>query len=251
VTGSSAAGTSVAAAAGRHAKKTVLELGGSDAFIVMPSADIAAAAAVGVESRTLNNGQSCIGAKRFIVHTDVYDNFVELFAARLMALTVGDPMQDETDVGPLAMQRSRERLNDQVERLLAAGARRIGGAASLPGPGFYFQPGMLESVPRGTDVYYEELFGPVALMFRAADLDDAIEIANDSRHGLGASIWTAARAEADAAVARLDTGATFVNALVKSDPVLPFGGVRGSGYGRELARDGILEFVNRKAVYFG
>ncbi len=248
VTGSTQAGASVAAIAGQYLKKTVLELGGSDAFIVLPSANLARAVDVGVTSRTLNNGQSCIAAKRFIVHTDVYKEFLERFRARFEALTVGDPLADATDVGPLAMARSRERLEKQIEASLACGAKRVCGAERLDGAGFFFRPGILAEIPREAPAYTEEVFGPVALVFEATSFDRAIALANDNRYGLASSVWTSDAAEAERAVDSLDAGATFVNSLVKSDPRAPFGGVKSSGYGRELSRDGILEFVNRKTV---
>lgn len=248
VTGSTRAGASVAAIAGRNIKKTVLELGGSDAFVVMPSADLEAAVDVGVTSRTLNNGQSCIAAKRFIVHRDVYDAFLARFVARFEALRVGDPLSADTDVGPLALARSKERLAHHVEDALAAGAVRVFGAQSMAGEGNFFRPGVLADIPRDARVYSEEVFGPVALMFEADDLDQAIELANDNPYGLASAVWTREASEADRAVAEIEAGSTFVNSLVKSDPRLPFGGVKCSGYGRELSRHGILEFVNHKTV---
>jgi succinate-semialdehyde dehydrogenase / glutarate-semialdehyde dehydrogenase len=248
VTGSVRAGASVAASAGKCAKKTVLELGGSDAFIVMPSADLAGAVEVAVQSRTLNNGQSCIAAKRFIVHRDVYDDFVANVVARFESLVVGDPLDDGTDVGPLAMARTRDKLVEQVEAFVAAGASRVTGAHPREGRGHYFSPGVLVDVSADSAAYHEEVFGPVALLFRADDLDAAIGIANDSRYGLGSSIWTRDEDEATRAIREIEAGATFVNSLVRSDPRLPFGGVKSSGYGRELARQGILEFMNCKTV---
>jgi succinate-semialdehyde dehydrogenase/glutarate-semialdehyde dehydrogenase len=248
VTGSTRAGSSVAAIAGKHIKKTVLELGGSDAFIVMPSADLEAAVDVAVTSRTLNNGQSCIAAKRFIVHRDIYDVFLTRFVARFEALRVGDPLSADTDVGPLAMARSKERLERQVEESLARGAERVFGAEPIEGRGNFYRPGVLADIPRDAPVYSEEVFGPVALMFKAADLDEAIALANDNPYGLASAVWTRDASEADRAVAEIEAGSTFLNSLVKSDPRLPFGGVKCSGYGRELSRHGILEFVNRKTV---
>ncbi len=251
VTGSARAGAAVAAAAGRCYKKSVLELGGSDAFIVMPSADLDAAAATGTLARNVNNGQSCIAAKRFIVHADVYDEFLDRFASRFSALRVGDPRAETTDVGPLASAKIRERLTQQVAHTIELGAERVLGAEPVDGTGYFFQPGIVSGIPREAPLYTEEVFGPVAAVFSVADTDEAIVLANDTRYGLGASVWTHDAAERDRFIAELDTGATFVNAMVQSDPRAPFGGVKASGYGRELARDGILEFVNRKTVHIG
>jgi succinate-semialdehyde dehydrogenase/glutarate-semialdehyde dehydrogenase len=248
VTGSTKAGASVAAIAGWHIKKTVLELGGSDAFIVLPSADLARAAEVGVTSRTLNNGQSCIAAKRFIVHAEVYAEFVDRFSARFEALTVGDPLAVSTDVGPLALERSRDKLERQIDGSIARGAKRICGAERIDRRGWFYRPGILTEIPRDAPAYSEEVFGPVALVFEAASFDDAIALANDNRYGLASAVWTNDAAEAERAVDAIDAGATFVNSVVKSDQRAPFGGTKSSGYGRELARDGILEFTNRKTV---
>lgn len=248
VTGSIRAGAAVASMAGKLLKKTVLELGGSDAFLVMPSADLATAVEVGVQSRTLNNGQSCIAAKRFIVHEAVYAAFVERFAERLAKLIVGDPTEHDSDIGPLAMERTRERLERQVDELVGQGANIVCGAKRIERDGFFFEPGMLTDVPTGAPASDEELFGPVAMAFSVPSLDAAIARANDSPYGLASSIWTRDTIEADRAIREIDAGSTFVNSLVKSDPRLPFGGVASSGYGRELSKDGILEFVNRKTV---
>jgi succinate-semialdehyde dehydrogenase/glutarate-semialdehyde dehydrogenase len=249
VTGSVAAGSAVASIAGKCVKKTVLELGGSDAFIVMPSADLDQAVDAGVISRTINNGQSCIAAKRFIIHRDIYERFVERFVAGFEALRVGNPMDRDTDVGPLAMARSRTKLQDQIDDLVASGARRLVGAETREGPGNFLQPGVLTHVPATAATYYQELFGPVALVLEAESLDHALALANDSPYGLGSSIWTHDTEEAERAVRGIEAGATFVNELVKSDPRLPFGGIGSSGYGRELSRQGILEFVNQKTVF--
>lgn len=249
VTGSVAAGSAVASIAGKCVKKTVLELGGSDAFIVMPSADLDQAVDTGVISRTINNGQSCIAAKRFIIHRDIYERFVERFVARFEALRVGNPMDRDTDVGPLAMARTRTKLQDQIDDLVANGARRLVGAETREGPGNFLQPGVLTHVPATAATYYQELFGPVALVLEAESLDHALALANDSPYGLGSSIWTHDTEEAERAVRGIEAGATFVNELVKSDPRLPFGGIGSSGYGRELSRQGILEFVNQKTVF--
>jgi succinate-semialdehyde dehydrogenase/glutarate-semialdehyde dehydrogenase len=246
VTGSTAAGSAVAATAGRNLKKTVLELGGSDPFIVLPSADLDAALDTATTARMLNNGQSCIAAKRFIVHADVYDRFMNGFVERFEALTVGDPLEASTDVGPMAMKRLRERLLGQVEKLIAGGATRLTGADTVDGPGYFFRPGIISGLPAGAEPFDEELFGPVAWVLKAASFDEALSLANATQYGLGSSVWTQEQTEIERVRHELDCGATFINAMVKSDPRLPFGGIRNSGYGRELARDGIVEFVNRK-----
>ncbi|MGE0798585.1 MAG: NAD-dependent succinate-semialdehyde dehydrogenase [Lautropia sp.] len=248
VTGSEGAGAAVAAAAGRHLKKTVLELGGSDPFIVLPSADLDAAVKAAVGARIINNGQSCIAAKRFIVHTAVYDDFRDAFVAAFERLKVGDPMAADTDVGPLATPQIRDDLVRQVDASIARGARRLCGAQRIDGIGNFYRPGVLADIPRDSPAFDEELFGPVAQLFRADDFDVAIALANDTRFGLGSSLWSRDDGEIRAAVERLDAGCTFVNSIVASDPRLPFGGVKASGYGRELSRDGMLEFVNRKTV---
>jgi len=249
LTGSEAAGVSVGAAAGRHLKKTVLELGGSDPFVVMPSAELDAAVRTAVAARVINNGQSCIAAKRFIVHRDVYRRFVEAFVAGLERLRVGDPMREGTDVGPLATREGRDRLERQVADAVAAGAKRVGGGARPPpGRGWFYAPCALAEVPRSAPAYHEEVFGPVALLFEARDLDHAIALANDSPYGLGSSVWTRVEAERRRFVDEIEAGQTFVDAMVASDPRRPFGGVKRSGYGRELAALGIREFVNEKTV---
>jgi len=248
VTGSVQAGASVAEVAGSNVKKTVLELGGSDAFIVMPSADIEQAVKAGVQSRAQNNGQSCIAAKRFIVHESVYDEFVEKFSDTLVNLQIGDPTEQSTEIGPLSQHKTRERLDSQVQRLLGHGATRVTGARPRDGKGFFYEPGILADIPIQAKESKEELFGPVAMMFRAKDLGRAIELANDTPYGLASSLWTNDAAEVQLAINELQAGATFVNSLVRSDPRWPFGGIRRSGYGRELSGDGIREFVNRKTV---
>ncbi|MDE3127177.1 MAG: NAD-dependent succinate-semialdehyde dehydrogenase [Gemmatimonadota bacterium] len=248
LTGSEAAGAQVAAAAGRQLKKSVLELGGSDAFVVMPSADVERAAEMAVRARTINNGQSCIAAKRFIVHRDVADAFLARFVPAMQALVVGDPMDDRTQVGPLASAGAVRDLEHQVARSVAMGARVLTGGGRVAGPGFYFQPTVLADVPAGSPAGADELFGPVASVFVARDLDDAVRIANGTRFGLGASAWTRERAEAKRLARELEAGSVFVNAMVSSDPRFPFGGVKRSGYGRELSAFGLREFVNVKTV---
>jgi len=249
LTGSEGAGQDVASRAGHGLKKTVLELGGSDPFIVMPSADLSAAAATAAKARTINNGQSCIAAKRFIVAEPIADEFLRLFVAAIEALRVGDPMDPSTDVGPLAMPDLVNDLAKQVDATVAAGARVLTGGHRRPGPGNYFEPTVLVDIPKGSPAYGEELFGPVASVFRAASADDAIRIANDSTFGLGASVWTKDDEEREHFVRELESGQVFVNAMVVSDPRVPFGGVKRSGYGRELGVHGIREFVNAKTVW--
>jgi succinate-semialdehyde dehydrogenase/glutarate-semialdehyde dehydrogenase len=249
LTGSEGAGQDVAARAGRALKKTVLELGGSDPFIVMPSANVAAAAATAVKARVINNGQSCIAAKRFIVSEPVADEFLRLFVAAMSALRVGDPMDPATEVGPLATPDLVTDLEKQVQATVAAGARVLTGGTRLPGPGNYFAPTVLVDVQADSAAYREELFGPVASVFRVASTDEAIRIANDTTFGLGASVWTNDDAERERFVSEIEAGQVFVNAMVVSDPRVPFGGVKRSGYGRELSVHGIREFVNAKTVW--
>jgi succinate-semialdehyde dehydrogenase/glutarate-semialdehyde dehydrogenase len=251
LTGSAAAGAAVAATAGRHLKKTVLELGGSDPFIVLPSADLDAAAATAVTARTINNGQSCIAAKRFIVHATVYERFTTLLVDGLRRLRVGDPQREDTDVGPLATRSGRDAVAAQVDASVAAGARLLIGGRGLDGPGWFYAPTALADIPRDSPAYREEVFGPVALVYRVRDLDEAIAVANDSRYGLGSSVWTHDPGERERCVRELEAGMTFVNTMVASDPRLPFGGVKDSGWGRELDGYGIREFVNVKTVVDG
>ena len=247
LTGSEGAGSAVAATAGSEIKTTVLELGGSDPFIVMPSADISKAVDVGVTARMQNNGQSCIAAKRFIVHEDVYDDYAARYRAKLEAMTVGDPMDAATDIGPVAMKSGVEDLEDQIQRSVKAGAQLTTGGA-IEGKGFYFKPGMLENVGKDAPAYREELFGPCAIFFKVASIDEAISLANDSDFGLGGSIWTNEAPEIERFVRELDQGGTHVNRMTASDPRLPFGGVKRSGYGRELSKEGIHAFMNVKTV---
>jgi len=248
LTGSEAAGRQVAATAGRHIKKTVLELGGSDPFIVMASADVGAAADTAVKARTINNGQSCIAAKRFIVHERVADEFTRRFVDRVQSLRVGDPMSPETEIGPLATRQIVEDLERQVNESVSAGARVLAGGKRIDGPGNYFEPTVLADIPAGSPAYQEETFGPVASIFRARDVDDAIRIANDTSFGLASAAWTRDEAEADRFVRDLEAGTVFINGMVASDPRFPFGGVKHSGYGRELGPWGLREFVNVKTV---
>jgi succinate-semialdehyde dehydrogenase/glutarate-semialdehyde dehydrogenase len=249
LTGSEAAGRAVGAAAGRNVKTSVLELGGSDAFIVMPSADIAAAVKAGVASRMLNNGQSCINAKRFIVHADIADEFERRMVAAMEELTVGDPMDENTDLGPLSSADAVQTLDRQVRDTVAAGARVLTGGAPLDGPGNYYPPTVLTDIPDGSPADEQELFGPVASVWRVGDVDEAIRVANDSRYGLGASAWTGDHAEQQRFVAEIESGMVYVNAIVESTPGVPFGGTKSSGYGRELAHFGPRSFVNAKTVW--
>jgi succinate-semialdehyde dehydrogenase/glutarate-semialdehyde dehydrogenase len=249
LTGSTPAGQSVAERAGRNLKKTVLELGGSDPFIVMPSADLEAAARTAARARCINNGQSCIAAKRFIVHADAADEFERRFVAAMQALRVGDPMADGTDVGPLATAAIRDEVDEQVRVSVDAGARVLTGGRRIEGPGFFYPPTILANIPEDAPAYREEVFGPVASLFRVASIDEAIALANDSQFGLGSSVWTRDEAERSRFVSEIEAGMTYVNAMVASDPRLPFGGVKQSGYGRELGVFGIHEFVNIKSVW--
>jgi succinate-semialdehyde dehydrogenase/glutarate-semialdehyde dehydrogenase len=249
LTGSTGAGGQVAGAAGKVIKKTVLELGGSDPFIVMPSADLDTAVRTAVKARTINNGQSCIAAKRFIVHQSIADAFERLYVAGFEALRVGDPMDPAVDIGPLATAAQVKTVHEQVQLSVAAGARLLTGGRQLDCPGYYYAPTVLRDVTPDSPAYHDEVFGPVAILFRAANLDDAIRLANDTPFGLGASAWTNDPAERARFVSELEAGLVFINAMVASDPRLPFGGVKQSGYGRELAGNGLREFVNIKTVW--
>ncbi|MBD3620319.1 MAG: NAD-dependent succinate-semialdehyde dehydrogenase [Chromatiales bacterium] len=249
LTGSEPAGRSVAAVAGSEIKKTVLELGGSDAFVVLEDADLDWTVKQAVTSRFLNAGQSCIAAKRFIVVDAVAEDFLAAFSQAVEALQPGDPFADATTLAPLARSDLRDELHEQVRDSIAAGAVAVTGCAPVPGEGAYYQPSILDQVAPGMRAYHEELFGPVAIVMRARDEDDAVRQANDSRFGLGGSVWTRDSARGEAVARRLECGCAFVNGLVKSDPRLPFGGVKASGYGRELSRHGIREFVNAKTVW--
>jgi succinate-semialdehyde dehydrogenase/glutarate-semialdehyde dehydrogenase len=249
LTGSEPAGRAVGARAGRNVKTSVLELGGSDAFIVMPSADIDDAVANAVASRTLNNGQSCINAKRFIVHEQVAENFERLMVARMEALRIGDPMRPETEMGPLSSSEAVETLDKQVQEAIAAGGRLLTGGKPLEGSGSFYPPTVIADIPRDAPISREEFFGPVALTFRATDVDDAIRIANDSTFGLGGSAWTADPSEQQRFVNEVETGMIYINHFTESRPSVPFGGVKNSGYGRELAGFGPRSFMNAKTVW--
>jgi succinate-semialdehyde dehydrogenase/glutarate-semialdehyde dehydrogenase len=251
LTGSEAAGRSVAAIAGREIKKTVLELGGSDPFVVMPSADIDRAADVATTARCQNNGQSCIAAKRFIVHADVYDAFVEAFVEKMAALRVGDPMDDATAVGPLATEQGRADVEDQVRDAVSKGARVRCGGQRPDRPGWWYPPTVVTDITPDMAMWSEEVFGPVAGVYRATSIDDALRIANDTSFGLGSNAWTSDPAEQERFATELDAGAVFINGMTTSYPELPFGGVKNSGYGRELSAQGIREFCNHKTVWIG
>lgn len=247
-TGSEGAGREVASTAGRNLKKTVIELGGSDPFIVMPTADIAAAARTAVTARMINNGQSCIAAKRFIVHEAVYDDFLRRFVEGVSSIRIGDPMDPQTQLGPLATSQIRDDIERQVNATVAAGARVLTGGKRLDRPGFYFAPTVLADIPPSSPAESEELFGPVASVWKVLGLDEAIERANGTSFGLGASAWTRNPGERERFVRELEAGLVFINGMVASEPALPFGGVKNSGYGRELGAFGIREFVNIKSV---
>jgi succinate-semialdehyde dehydrogenase/glutarate-semialdehyde dehydrogenase len=251
LTGSGPAGSSVAAIAGSEIKKVVLELGGSDPFVVMPSADLPKAAEIAAVARCLNNGQSCIAAKRFIVHDAVYDEFARLFTEQMSAKVVGDPMAEGTDIGPLASEQQREDVEHLVADAVAKGAKVLCGAAAPEGPGFYYPPTVLAGITPDMRVHGEEVFGPVATLYRVPDLDAAIDLANSTQFGLGANAWTNDEGERDRFVRDLAAGMVFVNGNVTSYPELPFGGVRQSGHGRELSWHGIREFCNVKSVWIG
>ena len=249
LTGSTAAGRKVAEIAGRSLKKTVLELGGSDPFVVFEDADVEEAVRVGAFSRSMNAGQSCISAKRFIVHRSVYEAFGSLFVEAMKAHRLGDPLDAATTMGPMARRDLRDHLADQVERSVALGARVLTGAEIPQSDGFYYTPTVLTDVPESAPARCEELFGPVATIYPFDTDDEAIELANDTEYGLGASIWTADMERAKKLIPRMQAGSLFINGMVKSDPRMPFGGIKNSGYGRELSREGMLEFTNIKTVW--
>lgn len=249
LTGSEGAGVAVGRTAGESLKKVVLELGGSDAFVVMPSADLAKAAKVATTSRCQNNGQSCISAKRFIVHADVYDEFLSLFKAEMSALVVGDPMEEGTDVGPLATEQGREDVEELVADAVKKGATVHLGGQRPDQPGWWYPPTLIDGITEDMDLYAEEVFGPVAMVYKVADIDEAIELANATRFGLGSNAWTNDADEQERFIRDLEAGQTFVNGMVASFPALPFGGIKASGHGRELAGHGIREFTNIKTVW--
>jgi succinate-semialdehyde dehydrogenase / glutarate-semialdehyde dehydrogenase len=251
LTGSEAAGVAVATTAGEVLKKVVLELGGSDPFVVMPSADLAKAAKVATTSRCQNNGQSCISAKRFIVHTDVYDEFVDLFKKEMAALVVGDPMEEGTDVGPLANEQGREDVEALVKDALDKGATLLLGGERPDREGWWYPPTMVGDITEDMDMFLEEVFGPVAQVYRVDDIDEALKVANATRFGLGSNAWTNEPAEQERFIRDLQAGQTFINGMTASFPSLPFGGVKASGHGRELAVHGIREFTNIKTVWVG
>jgi succinate-semialdehyde dehydrogenase/glutarate-semialdehyde dehydrogenase len=248
LTGSEGAGIEVGVSAAKRIKKVVLELGGSDPFIVMPSANFDEAVTTAVKARIINNGQSCIAAKRFIVHEQIADRFEREYVKLMEALKVGDPMDESTDLGPLATQSGVADLERDVEKSVSAGAKILTGGKRLPRAGNFFAPTVLTKIPKNSPAYNEELFGPVACIFRVKNIDEAIQIANDTRFGLGASAWTNDEAERNQLVNELDAGMVFINRMVASDPRLPFGGVKQSGHGRELGIHGIREFTNIKTV---
>ena len=249
LTGSEKAGSAVASTAGREIKKAVLELGGSDAFIAMPSADFEQALATAVKARTINTGQSCIAAKRFFIADQIYDRFLNEFVERMRALKIGDPLDEATEIGPLATEQILNGVHEQVQKSIAAGAKLLTGGNRIAGPGFFYEPTVLVDVPRKAPAFREEVFGPVASVLRVRDADEAIELANDSTFGLGASAWTNDRAEQELFAVELESGMVFINAMVASDPRLPFGGVKRSGFGRELGAHGIREFTNIKTIW--
>ncbi len=248
LTGSEGAGIEVGVSAAKRIKKVVLELGGSDPFVVMPSANFDEAVSTAVKARIVNNGQSCIAAKRFIVHEQIADRFEREFVAQMEALKIGDPLDESTELGPLATQSGVADLERDVEKSVKAGAKILTGGKRLPRPGNFYAPTVLTQIPKNSPAYSEELFGPVACVFRVKTLDEAIRIANDTRFGLGASAWTNDEAERNQLVNELAAGMVFINKMVASDPRIPFGGVKQSGHGRELGVHGLREFTNIKTV---
>jgi len=251
LTGSEDAGRSIGETCGRNLKKVVLELGGSDPYVVLPSADLDKAIETAVTARVQNAGQSCIAAKRFIIHVDVYDRFTQGMAARMKALRVGDPADPKTEVGPLASAQVLEDIEAQVRKMVASGSKVLAGGKRVARDGFFFEPTVLTDAGPGTPGRDEEIFGPVATVFRAGDISEAISLANATRFGLGASAWSRDTKEIERLTNELWAGQVFINGMVKSDPRLPFGGVKASGHGRELSSVGLREFVNVKTVWVG
>jgi succinate-semialdehyde dehydrogenase/glutarate-semialdehyde dehydrogenase len=249
LTGSEKAGSAVSAIAAREIKKSVLELGGSDPFIVMPSADFGLAVKTAVKARTQNTGQSCIAAKRFFIADKVYDKFLEQFVDQMRSLKVGDPFDEATQIGPLASEHIRNGVHEQVQKSVAMGAKLLTGGNRIAGSGFFYEPTVLVDVPRNAPAFREEVFGPVAAVLRVRNANEAIELANDSRFGLGASAWTNEKVEQELFASELESGMVFINSMVASDPRLPFGGVKRSGFGRELGAAGIREFMNAKTIW--
>ena len=251
LTGSEGAGRSVAAIAGSEVKKSLIELGGSDPFIVMPSADLGAAVTTAVKARMQNNGQSCIAAKRFLVHTDIYDDFARMVTQKVAALKVGDPFDETVDVGPVATESGRADLRELVDDAVAKGARVLAGGSSIDGPGWFFEPTVVADLTDDMRIVLEETFGPVASLYRVADRAEAVRVANQTTFGLSSAVWTTDAEEQDFFVRELEAGAVFVNGMTTSYPELPFGGIKSSGFGRELAKEGIREFMNVKTVWKG
>ncbi len=249
LTGSERAGSVVASLAGKHLKKTVLELGGSDPFIILPGADLEKAAQTGLRSRMMNTGQSCISAKRFIIHTNVYDEFLHLFSEKMKKLTITNPLVEDGDLGPMARHDLRDHLHSQVEKSIKNGAKKLFGCNKIEGQGAFYQPGILTNVPAGSPAHHEELFGPVASVFKADNDEEVLSLANDTPYGLGASVWCNDPEKARYVGNKLEAGSVFINSMVASHPALPFGGVKMSGYGRELSIEGIREFTNIKTYF--
>jgi succinate-semialdehyde dehydrogenase/glutarate-semialdehyde dehydrogenase len=251
LTGSEPAGRSVAERAGRNIKKAVMELGGSDAFVVMPSADLEQASSVAVTARVNNNGQSCIAGKRFIVHEDVYDEFLEKFVAKMEALVVGDPLEEKTQIGPLATEKGRAEIAELVDDAFAKGARVLTGGSAPDGPGWFYLPTVIDGLTDDMRLVMEEAFGPVASVYKVASREEAVRIANQTTFGLSSALWTSDTSDEEYFVKNLDAGAVFLNGMTISYPELPFGGIKDSGFGRELGAPGIREFCNLKTVWRG